>query len=83
VSKRDDFRPLMRQLREAVGLEPKILTSLELAEEIARAVLETVDGEEPQAVLRVLHDLGYWFCRVEETPQGTMKLELPKDSGLH
>jgi hypothetical protein len=53
------------------------MTSLELAEQIARAVRD-IDtpfsrhsGGNPIGALRVLHEHGYWFCRVTETEQGS------------
>lgn len=59
------------------------LTTLQLAERIALAVLKDAydsgDGfmwehvnKRAPAVLNVLHDTGHWFCRVDETPQETI-----------
>ncbi len=62
------------------------LTSLELAELIARAVrdIDTPFSRHPggnpigaQAVLRVLHEHGVWFHRVTETEQGSTLEQLP------
>jgi hypothetical protein len=56
------------------------LTSLELAEKIARAVLHAAmsgDGKAygnapALAVLETLHDTSHWFTRVTETEHGSL-----------
>ena len=66
------------------------LTTLQLAEKIARAVLTGVDADEIALVphdsyfpdltwdvLKVLHDTGTWFCRLRETPEGTAVQPMP------
>lgn len=61
----------------------KDLTTLQLARRIADAVYldfgrvtrSSTDTLDPptQSVIRVLHDTGSWFCRLTETPQGTVE----------
>lgn len=62
------------------------LTTLQLARRISDAVLNAAfssagymrDKDDTkdmavQAVLRVLHETGSWFCRLEDTPKGTVE----------
>lgn len=68
--------------------ERQAMTTLQLARRIADAVLESCwlntryevirswpDTEDvpTQAVLRAMHDTDSWFCRLDDTPQGTVQ----------
>jgi hypothetical protein len=66
---------------------PESLTTLQLAERIAKAVMNAfgeysadcpVSATRTEAVLRTLHETGHWFCRLTENPlQGTIQQTLP------
>jgi len=63
------------------------LTTLQLAEQIARAVVNrfencafyTADAHpaEAEEVLKALRETGHWFCRVTETEQKTFTEPMP------